>query len=423
MREQPVADEVVPPDAQKFFTPPLILIFVIVFIDLVGFGMVIPILPIYAQSEPFLATPLEIGWLVAIYSLMQFIFSPILGKLSDRYGRRPVLFVSLIGSAAGYLVLGFANTLLLVFIGRVVSGITGGNISAAQAYIADVTTRENRAKGMALFGAAFGLGFVLGPAIGGITSKYGVHVPFVIAAVLSLLSGAGVYFVLPESRKLRADGEPAPPPWRISTLFSSLREPSFGTINLNYFLLVTAFSIMTYAFVLYTAFTFGYNAEQNGYLFAFVGIAAVFGQGVLFNGLVKRFGETRLTAVGCVMMALSLFLIPFVTPEFTGLPGLLGVCVLLSFGNALASPALTSLASKITHENEQGSRLGIMQSGASLARAVGPLIGGLLLSNAASRIDQTTLYRTFFAAAAIMFLAFLISLYSVRLIGHRVPVS
>ena len=180
---------------------------------------------------------------------------------------------------------------------------------------------------------------------------------------------------------------------------------------------------MTYAFVLYTAFTFGYTAEQNGYLFAFVGIAAVFGQVVLFNGLVKRFGETRLTAVGCVMMALSLFLIPFVTPDFTGLPGLLGVCVLLSFGNALASPALTSLASKITHENEQGSRLGIMQSGASLARAVGPMIGGLLLSNAASRIDQTTLYRTFFAAAAIMFLAFLIALYSVRSIGKGVTVN
>jgi len=423
MREQPVAEEVVPPHEQKFFTPPLILIFVIVFIDLVGFGMVIPVLPIYAQNEPFLASPLEIGWLVAIYSLMQFIFSPILGKLSDRYGRRPVLFISLIGSAAGYLVLGFANTLLLVFIGRAVSGITGGNISAAQAYIADVTTRENRAKGMALFGAAFGLGFILGPALGGISSKYGVHVPFVIAAVLSLLSGAGVYFVLPESRKLRTDGEPDEQTWRISALFSSLRERSFGTINLNYFLLVTAFSIMTYAFVLYTAFTFGYTAEQNGYLFAFVGIAAVFGQVVLFNGLVKRFGETRLTAVGCVMMALSLFLIPFVTPDFTGLPGLLGVCVLLSFGNALASPALTSLASKITHENEQGSRLGIMQSGASLARAVGPMIGGLLLSNAASRIDQTTLYRTFFAAAAIMFLAFLIALYSVRSIGKGVTVN
>lgn len=407
----------------RFFTPQLVLIFVIVFIDLIGFGMVIPILPIYAQDPPFLASPLEIGWLVSIYSWMQFVFSPILGKLSDNYGRRPVLFVSLLGSAVGYVVLGAANSLLLVFVGRIISGITGGNISAAQAYIADVTTRENRAKGMALFGAAFGLGFVLGPAIGGVLSKYGVHVPFYFAAVLSLVSAAAVYLILPESRKPKPETEETEKPSRIAEMLAALREPRFGTINLNYFLLVTAFSIMTYAFVLYTAFTFGYNAEQNGYLFAFVGLAAVFGQGVLFNLLVRRFGETRLTAVGCIMMALSLFLIPFVTPEVTGLAGLLGICLLLSFGNALASPSLTSLASKITHEHKQGSALGLMQSGASLARALGPTIGGLLLNNAVNTIDRFTLYRTFFTASAIMLLAFFIAVYSVRAVGDRLLVD
>src|SRR5687768_16375353 len=203
---------------ERFFTPQLLLIFVIVFIDLIGFGMVIPVLPIYAQNEPFLASPWEIGLLVSIYSWMQFIFSPILGKLSDNYGRRPVLFISLLGSALGYLVLGLANTLLLVFIGRVVSGITGGNISAAQAYIADVTTKENRAKGMALFGAAFGLGFVLGPAIGGVLSKYGVHVPFYFAAILSLISAAAVYLVLPESRQVRSDVPVEEPVSRIAKL-------------------------------------------------------------------------------------------------------------------------------------------------------------------------------------------------------------
>src|SRR5687767_705567 len=143
MTTEPVAGN----SNQRFFTPQLILIFTIVFIDLIGFGMVIPILPIYAQNEPFLASPWEIGWLISIYSWMQFVFSPILGKLSDKYGRRPVLVVSLLGSAIGYMVLGLANTLLLVFVGRIISGITGGNISAAQAYIADVTTKENRAKG------------------------------------------------------------------------------------------------------------------------------------------------------------------------------------------------------------------------------------------------------------------------------------
>ncbi len=412
MNDQPLEPK--PEEADKFFTAPLVLIFVIVFIDLVGFGMVIPVLPIYAQTPPFMATPLEIGFLVSIYSWMQFIFSPLLGKLSDMYGRRPVLFISLLGSAAGYLVLGAANTLLLVFVGRIISGITGGNISAAQAYIADVTTRENRAKGMALFGAAFGLGFVLGPALGGITSKYGVHVPFYIAAVLSLVAGAAVYLVLPETVKRNVEAESGEKQNRLAELFESLRDRDFATINIIYFLLVTSFSIMTYAFVLYTAFSFGYNAEQNGYLFAFVGLAAVFGQGVLFNGLVKRFGETRLAATGCIMLTASLFLIPFVTPEQGGLAGLLGICVLLSFGNALASPSLTSLASKITHEHKQGSALGIMQSGASLARAVGPLIGGVLLNNAVNKMDEHTLYRTFFVAAAIMFFAFLIAVYSVK---------
>lgn len=423
MSEQPVADKTTSSETEKFFTTPLILIFVIVFIDLIGFGMVIPVLPIYAQTAPFFANPFEIGLVVSIYSWMQFVFSPILGRLSDKYGRRPVLFVSLLGSAVGYFVLGLANTLFLVFVGRIISGITGGNISAAQAYIADVTTKENRAKGMALFGAAFGLGFVLGPAIGGITSKYGVHVPFFIAAVLSLVAGAAVYLVLPETRRLKTDHESTEPIGRIAELLGSLREPKFGTISLTYFLLVTAFSIMTYAFVLYTAFSFNYNAEQNGYIFAFIGLTAVFGQGVLFSPLVRRFGETQLAAFGCLLMAASFILFPFITPTFAGVVGLLAVCIMLAFANSLASPSLTSLASKITHEHRQGSALGILQSGASLARAIGPTIGGVLLNNAVNKVDEFTLYRTFFTAAAIMFLAFLIAVYSVRLIGRQVPVS
>ncbi len=419
MNDSPLNKE---PDTQqeRFFTTPLILIFLIVFIDLIGFGMVIPVLPIYAQTAPFFANPFEIGLVVSIYSWMQFVFSPILGRLSDKYGRRPVLFVSLLGSAVGYVVLGLANTLLLVFVGRIISGITGGNISAAQAYIADVTTKENRGKGMALFGAAFGLGFVLGPAIGGITSKYGVHVPFFIAAVLSLVAGSAVYLVLPETRRPGAEHVEEESGGRIAQLLGSLREPQFGTVNLIYFLLVTAFSIMTYAFVLYTAFRFNYTAEQNGYLFALVGLTAVFGQGVLFGTLVKRFGETRLVVFGCFLMALSFAAIPFITPAFTGAAGLIGVSIMLAFANSLAAPSLNTLASKISHEHRQGSALGIMQSGASLARAIGPMIGGVLLNNAMNQIDDATLYRTFFAAAAIMFAAFVIAIYSVRLIGKQI---
>ena len=421
MDNQPPSNEAA--KQEKFFTPQLILIFLIVFIDLIGFGMVIPVLPIYANNPPFVASPYEIGWLVSIYSWMQFVFAPILGKLSDKYGRRPVLFVSLIGSVIGYIVLGLANTVLLLLVGRIISGITGGNISAAQAYIADVTKKEDRAKGMGMFGAAFGLGFVLGPAIGGITSKYGVHVPFFIAAALSAVAAIAVYFLLPESLKARPDIDTVERPGRIAELFNTLREVKFGTINLNYFLLVTAFSIMTYAFVLYTSFEFGYTAEQNGYLFAFVGLAAVIGQGLLFSPLVKRFGETRLTVVGCALMAIALFMIPFVTPQTMGLAGLLLVCALLAFGNSLASPSLTSIASKITHEHHQGHALGIMASGASLARAIGPTIGGLLLNNAVNQMDHATIYRTFVTSSAIMLIAFFIAIYSVRLMGTRVAVN
>lgn len=395
----------------RFFTAPLVVIFVIVFIDLVGFGMIIPILPFYAEHEPFKATPFEIGLLFSVYSWMQFFFSPLLGRLSDRYGRRPILFISLLGSAVGYLVLGFATTLALVFVGRIVSGITGANISTAQAYIADVTSKENRAKGMALFGAAFGLGFILGPGMAGILSKFSIHLPFYFAAGLSLTSAAAVYFLLPESlvrKAVEIDSERRSGFGAVADLF---RERSFAFINIIYFLLITSFSIMTYAFVLYTGFRFGYNAEQNGYLFTFVGAVSVIGQGLLFGKLVRRFGETQLTAVGCLFMAASLFLIPLVGPAAGGLTALLGICVLLSFGNALASPSLTGLASKVSHEDRQGSSLGVMQSGASLARAIGPMIGGVLLNNAVDRVDEHTLYRTFWTASAIMLIALFIAVY------------
>lgn len=150
------------PRGERFFTGPLALIFTTIFIDLIGFGIVIPILPLYAQTEHFQSSPFWIGQLISIFSWMQFFFTPLIGHLSDRYGRRPILFWSLIGSAIGYFVVGAGTTFAVIFLGRMISGITGGSISAAQAYVADVTTKENRAKGMGLFGAAFGLGFIFG---------------------------------------------------------------------------------------------------------------------------------------------------------------------------------------------------------------------------------------------------------------------
>lgn len=410
-------------NSDKLFTPPMIIILVTVFIDLIGFGMVIPILPFYAETSPYNATPFQIGLLFSIYSWMQFFFSPILGRLSDRYGRRPILLISLVGSAVGYYVIGIAETLTLVFVGRIIGGITGGNISTAQAYIADVTTRENRARGMGLFGAMFGLGFILGPAIAGILSKYGVHVPFYFAAVLSLANAVALYFILPETVKPGGVEHPAERKNRFVELIDSLREKAFGTINLVYFLLITAFSIMTYAFVLFTAFRYGYNAEQNGYLFAFVGFVAIIGQGLLFHQLVRFIGETRLTVIGCLLMASSLAVFPFIGPSSGGLAALLVACTVISIGNAFASPSLSSLASKISPEDRQGVSLGVMQSAASLARAIGPLVGGVLLNNAANKVDDVTVLRTFWSASVLMLVAMAAAIYAVKIVRDHQTVT
>ena len=163
---------------------PLVVILTTVFIDLVGFGIVMPVLPFYAEGTKFNATPRTVGLLFASYSIMQLIFAPILGSLSDKYGRRPVLLISIIGTGIGFLLLGFATTLAMLFAGRILDGITGGNIATAQAYIADVTAKEDRASAMGLIGAAFGVGFVFGPVIGGVLSRWGIHVPFLFAACL-----------------------------------------------------------------------------------------------------------------------------------------------------------------------------------------------------------------------------------------------
>ncbi len=259
---------------------PLIVIFTTVFIDLVGFGIVIPVLPFYAEGTIFNATPRTVGLLFASYSIMQLIFSPILGRLSDKYGRRPVLLISIIGTGIGFLILGAANTLWMLFAGRILDGITGGNISTAQAYIADITTKEERAKGMGLIGAAFGLGFIFGPAIGGILSRWGIHVPFFFAAGLCFANAMLLYFTLPETvtkdhpaRNLAAGGR------GFGQLINSLKQPRLGFVLTIYFLFIVAFSIMTTSFSLYTMFRFGYDAQHTGYLFAYVGIIAVIIQG------------------------------------------------------------------------------------------------------------------------------------------------
>lgn len=403
---------------------PLVVIFTTIFIDLLGFGIVIPVLPFYAEGTQFNATPRTVGFLFASYSIMQLIFAPVLGRLSDKHGRRPILLISILGTGIGFLILGYATTVWMLFVGRILDGISGGNISTAQAYIADITPKEERAKGMGLLGAAFGLGFIFGPAIGGILSRWGTHVPFIFAAGLCFANAVLLFFTLPETvtpdhpARVSAAGARG-----VRRLIRSLTEPRLGFVLTIYFLFVVAFSIMATAFSLYTMFRFGYDAQQTGYLFAYVGFIAVIIQGVLIGRLVKRFGELPLILVGALFFAGSLFAVPFVGPQTGGLLALLIGGGIFSLGNSLATPALSTLASKSTGAAEQGSVLGLLQSSGSLARAVGPSITAVLIHSAVLQMgadgephhmSDRSLFVTFWTASVIMFLAFLLTVYFSR---------
>jgi DHA1 family tetracycline resistance protein-like MFS transporter len=401
---------------------PLLVIFITIFIDLVGFGIVIPVLPFYVEGTKFNATARTVGLLFASYSVMQLIFTPILGRLSDRYGRRPVLLLSIIGTGIGFLILGFATTLWMLFAGRILDGITGGNISTAQAYIADVTTRENRAKGMGMVGAAFGLGFVFGPAIGGILSRWGIGVPFLFAAGLSFANATLLYFTLPETVTKDHPARVSAAVGRWSQLFQALKQTKLAFILTIYFLFVVAFSVMTSSFALFTMFRYGYDAHSTGWLFVYVGLIGAVIQGGLIGRLVKRFGESNLIVAGAFLFSLSLLAIPFTGPQ-SGLLTLLVVGGVFGIGNSLATPSLTGLASKSVGAGEQGGVLGVTQSTASLARTVGPLIASALIYSAVANqgfdqrvhhMSDSSLRATFWAAAGIMFAAFLLAVYFAR---------
>jgi DHA1 family tetracycline resistance protein-like MFS transporter len=411
---------------------PLLVIFITVFIDLVGFGIVIPVLPFYAEGTKFGATPSQVGLLFASYSVLQLIFSPVLGRLSDKHGRRPILLVSLLGTALGFLILGFATTLLMLFVGRIIDGISGGNISTAQAYIADVTTKENRAKGMGLIGAAFGLGFVFGPAIGGILSRWGISVPFLFAGGLALANAVLLYFALPETitpdhpaRTSAAAGRG----WQ--QVIEALKQKQMAFVLTIYFLSIVAFSIMTAVFSLFLLFRLGYDPWHSGWIFAFVGIISATIQGGLIGKMVKRFGEPALVIAGALLFTASLFLTPFVRTDF-GTVGILAIGALSAIGNALMAPSLTSLGSKNASAVDQGSVLGVMQSVASLARAVGPTLAAALIYSAVAqagfnghvmKMSDASILRSFWVAGSIQFAAFLLAIYFARAYGKNYSLS
>jgi DHA1 family tetracycline resistance protein-like MFS transporter len=387
---------------------PLFVIFLTVFIDMVGFGIVIPVLPLYA--EHFHASPVEIGWLTGIYSGMQIIFVPILGRLSDRFGRRPILIVSLAGTAFGFLIMGWASSLPLLFVARIIDGASGGNISTAQAYIADISTPENRSRSMGIIGAAFGLGFTFGPMIGGIMSRISYGAPFYFAAALATVNVILLYFILPESLSAEYRSKPHERT-KLAEVFQHGHGRLFGTIVVTYFFTITGFAIMTTLFALFTEKHFGFDAHQTGYVFGFIGIISVILQGGLIGRLVKMFGETALARAGLLLLAISLFSLALVPT----LPWLLLVCATTAIANGLVNPTLNGLASQMIDRNWQGRALGLMQSAGSVGRLAGPLLGGWLLMFDLQRPLAQYARTPFFVSAAILLVAFTLAL------GFRKP--
>lgn len=377
---------------------PLGLIFLTLFIDMVGFGIVIPVLPLYAEGTSIGATSTQLAWIVGIYSLMQLVCAPLLGMLSDRVGRRPVLVVSILGTAVGFFVLGAANTVGMLLLGRIIDGASGGNIATAMACIADVTSKENRSKTMGMVGVAFGLGFVIGPALGGVLShKISIAAPFYFAGGLALINAVLVYFRLPETLTAEARAK-AKERATVGEVFSGGRAGMIGAILAGQLASITGFSIMTALFALYCKHRFGYNTADVGYLLAYVGILGVIFQGGLLRRLLKRPIEKELAVIGTALLAISMAALPFAHT----LTVLLVVCTGISLGNSFVTPTLNGLASRTTDAHCQGRLMGLMQSAGSLGRFLGPMIGFALINR-----DPTAQYgrTSFFASAVILVIA------------------
>jgi DHA1 family tetracycline resistance protein-like MFS transporter len=351
-------------------------ILLVVFIDLLGFSLILPLLPYYAET--FSATQFQTGLLIAVYALMQLIGAPILGRLSDRFGRRPILLVSVFGTFIGFLLFGFATTLWMLFAARILDGITGGNLSVAQAYITDVTDAKNRAKGLGLIGAAFGLGFIIGPVTGGLLSQYGYNVPAFVAAGLSLINLVLIYAWLPESltkERLEQAREQKQPKVTLEALFTALKRPFTGSILITRFFFGLAFAIFQTIFSLYALAKFNLSARDTGFVLTYVGILSVFVQGFLVGRLTSRFREDVLITFSVALMAVSLLGWALAPSVFW----LLVVLTPTAISGGTLNTLLSSTLTKAVAPQEIGGILGLSAAVESSTRIIAPILGGALL--------------------------------------------
>ena len=350
----------------------LSLIFLTVFIDLLGFGILIPILPSFAIKE-LGVDEAAIGIAIALYSFVQFIFNPILGKISDKNGRKPVIVICLLINALGYVIFAFTTSYLVLLISRVVAGIGGSSISVAQAYIADVTTKENRSKGMGLIGSAFGLGFVFGPLIGGFLSKFGYMETGLGAAAFSFIAFIVTMILLPESNLNRTEVvETRRKMFNIDAIIKAFKNPSLAILISLFFILTFSFANIYGTFALLGIQVYGFTDLQNGYMFGIIGLSSAIVQGGLIGPITKLIGKKRILFIGSFVIMVTLAIIPYAGNFlWLAVDG-----IFLSLGTGMLQPTLLSLISEVTSEAEQGITLGVNQSLSALARMFGPLWGG-----------------------------------------------
>ena len=394
--------------------PALGFIFITLVLDILGMGLIIPILPELVKQlsgGEAAAASHTVGWLMSLYALMQFLCAPVLGNLSDRFGRRTVILSSLFGSGLDYLLLAFAPTLPWFFLGRIIAGITGANLSAANAYIADVSPPEKRAANFGMVAAAFGVGFIIGPMLGGMLGHFGLRVPFYAAATLTLLNWLYGLFVLPESlprgQRRAFDWKRANP---VGSFVALRRHPELLGLTEMYFLMNVAHQVFPSTWVLYTGYRFGWTVEQVALSLALVGGMAVIVQGGLARIIIPWLGERRSVLVGLTNATIFLTAYGLATQGWV----IYILLVVGSFGG-IAMPALQALVSRSVPLNEQGAVQGGLSSLASLAGILGPLVATSLFGHFIREdVEWHLPGAAFFASALMFFTALLLALRSFR---------
>ena len=385
---------------------PLLMIFLVVFVDLVGFGILMPILPSYAIGH-LKASESSIGIVIASYSFVQFLFNPFFGSLSDKYGRRRIILFTLLINALGYIVFAFFETFPMLLFSRVIAGIGGSTLGVAQAYIADVTSKEDRAKGMGLMGVAFGLGFVFGPVIGGILSKWGYMVTGLGAASFSLIAFSLSVFLLPEtSRALDSSDTRMRKPFDLASFRKVFASRTVAVVIIMFFVVTFSMANIYGTFPLLGEKIYHFDDRTNGYLFGVIGFVGIIIQGGVIRQLAKIFSDTQLISLGALCLVVGLSGLPF----GGSITGLIVITVIMACGSGILQPTLLSLVSKVAPEAEQGMVLGINQSLSAFARMLGPLWGGFSF--------QYLGYQAPFLTGGIM--TFLLFVFSVRFLYKHI---